>query len=86
MGKAEKTWSLKEVDETRGVGKGTAVRAFRQLKEGLDEGRDYYYLSSNDDDAELETMRNQGRLYESCVNTVLLTVSGYTAVMDFLDD
>lgn len=86
MGKPEKIWSLKEVDEARGAAKGTAFRAFKQLKEGFDEGHDYYYLSSDEDGVELDGLREQGRLYDSCVNTVLLTEEGYVAVMEFLDD
>lgn len=86
MSKREKTWSLKEVDGARGAAKGTAFLAFTQLKEGFNEGRDFYYLSSDQDANEIQSLRASGRLYESSVNAVLLTESGYGAVMDFLDD
>lgn len=86
MAKREITWSLKEIDEQRGTVKGTAFRAFKQLKEGFDEGRDFYYLSSEQDGPEIETLRLRGRVYESTINTVLLTESGYAAVMEFLED
>lgn len=85
MAKREKTWSLKEIDEVRGAAKGTAFRAFKLIREGFDEGRDFYYLSNDQDATELETLRCQGRLYDGSINAVLLTESGYTAVMDFLD-
>lgn len=86
MGKREKTWSLKEIDESRGTVKGTAFRAFKQLEQGFDEGRDFYYLSSDQDATEIETLRVQGRIYGATINAVLLTESGYNAVMDYLDD
>lgn len=86
MAKHEITWSLKEIDEQRGATKGTAFRAFKQLEQGFDEGRDFYYLHHQDDAAELETLRSRGRVYPSTVNTVLLTESGHAALMDYLDD
>lgn len=86
MAKGEKTWSLKEVDEARNASKGTAFLAFKQLKEGFDEGRDFYYLSNDQDGTELETLRMQGRLYNGTVNAVLLTETGFMALMDYLDD
>lgn len=86
MVKQEKTWSLKEVDAARGAAKGTAFQAFKQLREGFDEGRDYFYLSSEQDQVELETLRSKSRLYEGSVNAILLTETGYDAVMDYLDD
>lgn len=86
MAKSEKTWSLKEMDQERGSTKGTAFRAFKQLKEGFDEGRDFYYLSASEDGAEIEALRTAGRIYQSSINAVLLTEAGYTAVADYLDD
>jgi hypothetical protein len=86
MSKREKTWSLKEIDEARGTAKGTAFLAFKQLRDGFDEGRDFYYLNGGQDDIEIETLRVQGRVYANSVNAVLLTETGYTAVMEYLDD
>lgn len=85
MSKREKTWSLKEIDEARGAAKGTAFLAFKQLRDGFDEGRDFYYLNGDQDDAEIETLRVQGRVYANSVNAVLLTETGYNAVMEYLD-
>lgn len=85
MIKAEKTWSLKEIDEVNGSTKGTAFLAFKQLKDGFDEGRDFYYLSAEQDHREIERLRTAGRLYASSVNAVLLTESGYNAVVDFME-
>ena len=78
MKKQEKTWTLKEVDSARGASKG--------LRDGFDEGRDFYYLNGEQDAAEVETLRVNHRLYDGSINAILLTESGYTAVMDFLDD
>lgn len=86
MDKSEKTWSLKEIDEQRGALKGTAFLAFKALKAGFDEGREFYYLNHEDDTAELESLRAQGRIYRSTVNTILLTEVGYAAVSDYLND
>lgn len=86
MAKREKTWSLKEIDEARGAARGTAFMAFKQLRDGFDEGRDYYSLNGDQDGAEIETLRRRGRLYANNVSAVLLTESGYSAVMEYLDD
>ena len=86
MKKQEKTWTLKEVDSARGASKGTSFKAFKQLRDGFDEGRDFYYLNGEQDAAEVETLRVNHRLYDGSINAILLTESGYTAVMDFLDD
>lgn len=86
MAKREKTWSLKEIDETRGSAKGTAFMAFKQLRDGFDEGRDFFYLNGDQDGPEIEALRRDGRVYANSINAVLLTESGYRAVMEYLDD
>ncbi|MAA73688.1 MAG: hypothetical protein CMN28_03165 [Salinisphaeraceae bacterium] len=86
MSKQENLWSLKEADQAHGAAKGAAFRAFKQLKDGLDEGRDYFYLRAGQDDSEIETLKNRGRIYENSVNAILLTDTGYAALMDFLED
>lgn len=85
MAKAHKTWSLKEIDESRGERKGTAFLAFKQLKESFDEGRDFYYLNSAQDTGEIEKLRAAGRIYETTVNAILLTENGYSSIVDYLD-
>lgn len=86
MTKPEKTWSFKEIDEEVNAVKGTAFKAFKQLKDGLDEGLDFYYLANDEDASEIETLRSRNRIYISTINAVLLTQSGYAAVMEVLDD
>ncbi|HET7312866.1 hypothetical protein [Salinisphaera sp.] len=85
MAKSEKTWSLKEIDQERESTKGTAFLAFKQLKEGFDEGRDFYYLCASEDGAEIDKLRAAGRIYETTVNAILLTEAGYSAVTNYLD-
>jgi len=84
MAKSEKTWSLKEIDQAHDARKGTAFLAFKQLKDSFDEGRDYYYLSSAQDSREIESLRRDGRIYETTVNAILLTEGGYSAIADYL--
>lgn len=86
MATSKETWSFKEIDQERGTPKGTTFLAFKQLKEGFDEGRDFYYLSVTEDAAEIEELRSAGRIYASTVNAVLLTQAGYDAVIDYLGD
>lgn len=86
MSKREKTWSLKEIDQSRGDPKGTAFRAFKQLMEGFDEGRDFYYLSAAQDNDEIEALRRSGRIYETTINALLFTEAGYETLIEFLDD
>lgn len=85
MAKSQKTWSLKEIDQQLGASKGTAFRAFKQLKDSFDEGRDFYYLSASEDAGEIEKLRGGGRIYESTVNAILLTEPGYSAVLDYIE-
>lgn len=85
MAKTEQTWSLKEIDQSRNERKGTAFLAFKQLKDSFDEGRDYYYLHNQQDAREIEKLRAAGRVYETTVNAILLTESGYSAILDYLD-
>jgi hypothetical protein len=85
MAKSEATWSFKEMDQDLDSPKGTAFLAFKQLKEGFDEGRDFYYLSAAEDAVEIEQLRTTGRIYTTTVNAVLLTQTGYDAVIDYLN-
>lgn len=85
MASIKNTWSFKEIDENRGTRKGTTFLAFKELKDTFDEGRDFYYLSAAEDSDEIEKLRAGGRIYATSVNAVLLTQSGYDAVIDYLD-
>lgn len=86
MSKRAKTWSLKEIDQSLDVPKGTAFRAFKQLLEGFDEGRDFYTLRASEDGDEIEALRESGRIYETTINALLFTPDGYEALVDYMRD
>lgn len=86
MTKREKTWSLKEIDQSLEVPKGTAFRAFKQLLEGFDEGHDFYYLRASEDGPEIEALRGSGRIYATTINALLFTHDGYEALVDYMRD
>lgn len=86
MAKRNQTWTLKEIDQSRDEPKGTAFRAFKELKEGMDEGSDFFYLSATEDAAEIETLRAAGRIYQTTINALLFTEAGMRMLQDFLDD
>lgn len=86
MPNSDTTWSLKEIDHSLDVPKGTTFRAFKQLQDGFAEGQDFYYLSSTHDTEEIEELRAAGRIYATTINAVLFTQAGYEALIDFLQD
>lgn len=84
MANLDKTWSLKEIDRSLEVQKGTTFRAFKQLQDGFAEGQDFYYLSGSEDADEIDELRASGRVYASTINAVLFTQAGYEALIDFM--
>ncbi len=78
--------TFKEIDQELGNPKGTAFLAFKRLKHGFSEGRDFYYLGASVHSAEIRKLCERGRIYASTVNAVLLTQAGYDAVIDYLND
>ncbi|CAN0270471.1 unnamed protein product, partial [Chrysoparadoxa australica] len=48
-------------------------------------GSEFSYLSAEQDHREIERLLAAGRLYASSGNAVLLTESGYNAVIDFME-
>ncbi|MEE4380180.1 MAG: hypothetical protein V2J55_22050 [Candidatus Competibacteraceae bacterium] len=69
--------SFKEIDTLHQRPKGTAFRAFKRLIEQLREGEHYHYLAADSHRAEIEALRQQGRIYPSTINVVLMTEVGY---------
>ncbi len=69
--------SFREIDTRHGLTKGGAFRAFKALGERLIEGEHFIYLDAAGHAAEIESLRQAGRLYPTTVNAVLLTASGY---------
>lgn len=76
--------SFKEIDQLHNCPKGTAFRAFKRQREQLREGEHFYYLGMQTHQAEIETLRRQGRIYASTVNAVLLTDAGYALLRESL--
>lgn len=57
---------------------------FRHFKAALGqllEGKDFYRIDGHTARAEVENLRQQGRLYPSSVHAILLTASGYQRLM-----
>jgi hypothetical protein len=65
--------SLRELDAAQGLTKGSAFRAFKQMEPQLQERRDYLVLHYDDNRADIENLRQSGRIYDSSVNVVLLS-------------
>ena len=65
--------SLREIDEARDVGKGSAFRAFKQLLPALVEGTDFIVLDHHTRDALASRWHAADRLYRSSITPVLLS-------------
>ena len=65
--------SFKELDLRNHWVKGTAFRGFKALLKGLSEGEDYFYLEASTDAAQIQSLRQQGRIYATSVNAVFLS-------------
>ncbi|SHL95752.1 hypothetical protein [Vreelandella subglaciescola] len=79
------TWTLKEIDRSRGDPKGTAFRAFKRLKAGFIEGHDFFYLSASEDAESIEQLRDSGRIYAATINALLFPEASYQAIVKQLD-
>ena len=79
------TWTLKEIDQSRDDPKGTAFRAFKQLKDSFTEGRDFFYLSASEDADNIEKLRSSGRIYASTIHGLLFPETSYQAILKHLD-
>ena len=65
--------TVRELDETLGVAKGTAFRCFKQQLAQLQENSDFHVLEAVRDKETIELLRRQGRIYPQSVNVVLLS-------------
>lgn len=65
--------TLRELDERLARPKGTSFRAFKRLLPELTEGTDYWVLNPRQHAPGLARLREQGRLYPSTVNAILLS-------------
>ncbi|MCP1728446.1 hypothetical protein J2T60_002446 [Natronospira proteinivora] len=74
--------TFRELDEAAHCPKGTTFRAFKALSDQLREGVDYVLLRADSDGARIESLRAQGRIYNSSVNVVLLQHQAADRVRD----
>ena len=72
--------TLREVDLRLGRPKGSAFRAFKRQRTMLRENIDFIVLSAHTDNAEIERLRAQGRIYRSSVNVIVLAETGFERV------
>jgi len=66
------TRTFRELDEAAARPKGSTFRAFKRIEPQLREGQDFRLLRPGRDDAEIETLRQNQRIYANSVNIVLL--------------
>jgi hypothetical protein len=67
--------TLRELDERAGLPKGSTFRAFKKVAATLVEGRDFRVLDARRDAAEIEPLRQSGRIYRSSVNVILIAAA-----------
>lgn len=65
--------TFRELDARGGAPKGTSFRAFKDFEPALAEGRDYRVLRAATDAAEIDRLRQAGRIYPLSRNIVLLS-------------
>lgn len=64
--------TFREIDREMNAPKGTAFRAFKRVRGQLEEGRDFVVLDADRDRAEIDALKEAGRIYPVSVNVVLL--------------
>ena len=74
--------SLKELDDALGAKKGTAFRCVKKELSRLKEGGDFVVLDASQYVEIIGTLRDQGRIYFSTVNLVLLSTVGRKKLFD----
>lgn len=84
MSRQPQTWTFKEIDQQLGCAKGTAFRAFKRVTPSLQQDQDFFYFSAARQADQIDKMRQSGRIYQTTVNAVLLTESGYQAIRSYL--
>ena len=75
--RGQNTLSFRQIDELNGLPKGSAFRRFKRLRDWLEEGVDYHYLSATDEATRIEALRREGRIYSGTHHLVLITERGY---------
>jgi hypothetical protein len=70
--RGEPVMTFRTLDQLMEAPKGTAFRAFKQVLDELEEGRDHQRLVSGQDEVAISELKEQGRIYPSSVHVVLL--------------
>ena len=65
--------TFRELDLRNSWTKGVAFRRFKAALPVLVEGKDFQRFDANTDRAQIEDLRNSGRIYASTVHAVLLS-------------
>lgn len=76
--------SLREIDESAGLAKGSAFRAFKALLGAFREGDDFIVLDHQTHAALASRLHGEGRLYRSSVHPVLLAPAAAQRVTERL--
>lgn len=76
--------TFKEIDQMLNAQKGTAFKAFKQLREALTEGVDYEYLALEKNAELIATLKATQRLYQSTVNAVLTSPDATAKIRNFV--
>ena len=76
--------SFREIDESLGLAKGHAFRAFKQLVGAWTEGVEFVCCDQREHPAAHALLAQRGRLYPGTVNAVLLAPSARAAIIALL--
>jgi len=74
--------TLRELDQSLGLPKGSAFRAFKQLQ--LMETHDYWVLEATADATTIAELRAARRIYANSINVVVLSSSGAGQIRNLL--
>jgi len=74
--------TLCELDQSLGLPKGSAFRAFKQLQ--FVEARDFWVLKAATDAAAIAELRAERRIYITSINVVVLSSSAAEQIRNYL--
>jgi hypothetical protein len=74
--------TLRELDQSLGLAKGSAFRAFKQLQ--FVEARDFWVLKAGTDAAAIAELRAKQRIYITSINVVVLSSSAAEKKRNYL--
>jgi hypothetical protein len=76
--------SLRDLDTRAGLAKGAAFRVFKQLEPQLREGPDFVVLDHRLAQQAIVALKNDGRVYRSTINLLLLHPDTATRILGIL--